>query len=252
MLGGEYVSYNKQEITSCKNMKLQMSEHLNEKGIKNVDLQKIKKTQAKFDSLASSTSFPPIRIAAPTWNTTATLKNIPIDSNLAWLLCALCMAMSWVIYITYYNSRVIGYILTRVLNHFIKQGYVKVGSLSVSVLSGKIMFRDVAYITEDCTWRAQDGWIIFRWWYPYVRKEISEVSARTIHRCLQQTGLSARRSLLGLPLMQNDRRLRRQRCNERRIWAAESGVFVLWGNPGIPGILNFDTRKFRGSSFKRK
>ncbi|KFM73890.1 hypothetical protein X975_01874, partial [Stegodyphus mimosarum] len=36
------------------------------------------------------------------------------------------------------------------------------------------MFRDVAYINEDCTWRAQDGWIIFRWWYPYVRKEISE------------------------------------------------------------------------------
>ncbi|GIY39873.1 transmembrane protein KIAA1109 [Caerostris extrusa] len=101
-------------------------------------------------------------------------KNIPIDSNLAWLLCALCMAMSWVIYITYYNSRVIGYILTRFLNHFIKQGYVKIGSLSISVLSGKIMFRDVAYITEDCTWRAQDGWIIFRWWYPYVHKEISE------------------------------------------------------------------------------
>ncbi|GBL75453.1 Uncharacterized protein KIAA1109 [Araneus ventricosus] len=129
---------------------------------------------ALFDTLASSTSLPPIRIPAPTWNATATLKNIPIDSNLAWLLCALCMAMSWVIYITYYNSRVIGYILTRVLNHFIKQGYVKVGSLSISVLSGKIMFRDVAYITEDCTWRAQDGWIIFRWWYPYVRKEISE------------------------------------------------------------------------------
>lgn len=48
------------------------------------------------------------------------------------------------------------------------------GSLSVSVLSGKIMFRDVAYINEDCTWRAQDGWIIFRWWYPYVKREISD------------------------------------------------------------------------------
>ncbi|XP_035231560.1 transmembrane protein KIAA1109-like [Stegodyphus dumicola] len=128
-----------------------------------------------FEVSHSSTGTPTIsRIPAPTWNTTAPLKNIPIDSNLAWLLCALSLAMSWVIYITYYNSRVIGYILTKVLNRFSKHGYIKVGSLSISILSGKVMFRDVAYINEDCTWRAQDGWIIFRWWYPYVRKEISE------------------------------------------------------------------------------
>ncbi|GFW29711.1 transposable element Tcb1 transposase [Trichonephila clavipes] len=39
-----------------------------------------------------------------------------------------------------------------------------------------------------------------------------------IHLCapLHQSGLSARRPLLGLPLMQNHRRLRRQWCKERR------------------------------------
>ncbi|GFX81410.1 transposable element Tcb1 transposase [Trichonephila clavipes] len=47
------------------------------------------------------------------------------------------------------------------------------------------------------------------------------VSARTIRRRLQQSGLSARRPLLGLPLMQNHRRLLRQWCDERRMWAAE-------------------------------
>ncbi|GFU60620.1 transposable element Tcb1 transposase [Trichonephila clavipes] len=47
------------------------------------------------------------------------------------------------------------------------------------------------------------------------------VSARTIRRCLQQNGLSARRPLLGLPLTQNHRRLRRQWCDERRMWVAE-------------------------------
>ncbi|GFV07184.1 transposable element Tcb1 transposase [Trichonephila clavipes] len=36
------------------------------------------------------------------------------------------------------------------------------------------------------------------------------VSARTIRRRLQQSGLSARLPLLGLPLTQNHRRLRRQ------------------------------------------
>ncbi|GFS75690.1 transposable element Tcb1 transposase [Trichonephila clavipes] len=47
------------------------------------------------------------------------------------------------------------------------------------------------------------------------------VSARTIRSRLQQSDLFARRSLLVLPLMQNHRRLRRQWCDERRMWVAE-------------------------------
>ncbi|GFT95008.1 transposable element Tcb1 transposase [Trichonephila clavipes] len=43
------------------------------------------------------------------------------------------------------------------------------------------------------------------------------VSARTIRRRSQQSGLSARRPLLGLPLTQNPRRLRHQWCDERRM-----------------------------------
>ncbi|GFX92473.1 transposable element Tc1 transposase [Trichonephila clavipes] len=44
------------------------------------------------------------------------------------------------------------------------------------------------------------------------------VSACTIRRRLQQSGLSARRALLCLPLTQNHRHLRRQWCDERRMW----------------------------------
>ncbi|GFU78136.1 transposable element Tcb1 transposase [Trichonephila clavipes] len=39
------------------------------------------------------------------------------------------------------------------------------------------------------------------------------VSARTIRRRLQQSGLSARRPFFGLPLTQNHRRLRSQLCD---------------------------------------
>ncbi|GFW23319.1 transposable element Tcb1 transposase [Trichonephila clavipes] len=53
------------------------------------------------------------------------------------------------------------------------------------------------------------------------------VSARTIRRRLQQSGLSARRPLLGLPLTQSHRRLRRQWCDERRMWAAEWNEVVF-------------------------
>ena len=59
----------------------------------------------------------------------AQLRHITMDSNFAWLLCSLLSAMIWVIYITYYHSRVLGFVLTRILNRnlFLKQGYMHVG-----------------------------------------------------------------------------------------------------------------------------
>ena len=48
------------------------------------------------------------------------------------------------------------------------------GSFSFAVLSGKVMFRDVLFTTEDYSIRVQDGWAIFRWWRPYIYKEISD------------------------------------------------------------------------------
>ncbi|GFV83383.1 transposable element Tcb1 transposase [Trichonephila clavipes] len=53
------------------------------------------------------------------------------------------------------------------------------------------------------------------------------VSARTIRRHLQQSGLFERRPLLGLPLAHNHRRLSRQWCEERRMWVAEWNEVVF-------------------------
>lgn len=53
------------------------------------------------------------------------------------------------------------------------------------------------------------------------------VSARTIRRRLQQSGMSARRPLLRLPLTGNHRRLRRQWCDERRTWTTEWNDIVF-------------------------
>ncbi|GFU87209.1 transposable element Tcb1 transposase [Trichonephila clavipes] len=51
--------------------------------------------------------------------------------------------------------------------------------------------------------------------------------ARTIRRPLQQSGLNARRPLLGLPLTPNHRCLRHQWCEEKRMWAAEWNEVVF-------------------------
>ncbi|GFT21182.1 transposable element Tcb1 transposase [Trichonephila clavipes] len=53
------------------------------------------------------------------------------------------------------------------------------------------------------------------------------VTARTIRHRLQQSGLSSKRPLLGLPLTQNRRRLHRQWCDERRMWVAEWNEVVF-------------------------
>ncbi|GFY26653.1 transposable element Tc1 transposase [Trichonephila clavipes] len=50
---------------------------------------------------------------------------------------------------------------------------------------------------------------------------------------LHQSGLSKRRPLLGLPLTQNRRRLRRQWCDERRMWAAEWNEVVFTDESSI-------------------
>ncbi|GFX74822.1 transposable element Tcb1 transposase [Trichonephila clavipes] len=67
------------------------------------------------------------------------------------------------------------------------------------------------------------------------------VSARTIRRHLQQSGLSARRPLLGQPLTQNPRRLRRQWCDERRMWVAEWNEVVFTDESRI-SLQHHDSR----------
>ncbi|GFW53704.1 transposable element Tcb1 transposase [Trichonephila clavipes] len=59
------------------------------------------------------------------------------------------------------------------------------------------------------------------------------VSARTIRHRLQQSGLSARRPLLVLPLTQNHRCLHHQWCDERRMWVAECNEIAFNYESGI-------------------
>ena len=61
--------------------------------------------------------------------------------------------------------------LAALLHH---HGYVVAGSFSFSMLSGKVMFRDIHFITEDYAVHIQLGLAIFRWWRPLILKEITE------------------------------------------------------------------------------
>lgn len=53
-------------------------------------------------------------------------KELP-QSTFYWLLISIVAAIAWVVYLTYYNSRVIGLVLTIILNKFVKYGHVQLG-----------------------------------------------------------------------------------------------------------------------------
>lgn len=137
------------------------------------------------ESLSMSTVTSPF-VTAETWTvisstvranrTNEGFEDLKMDSNFITLLCSLISAICWLMYITFYNSRVTGYAVTRLVNRFyVSDGaYFKLGSVTINVLSGKIMFRDVAYITQDWSGRVQDGYLIFRWWRSYVPKDATE------------------------------------------------------------------------------
>ncbi|KAH8323336.1 hypothetical protein KR067_005364 [Drosophila pandora] len=125
----------------------------------------------------SDDSFPLGFPEVGTWNSThnVAFNDMNLDARMIWLLASLLTTITWVTYITFYNSRVIGMLITKIANRwFIKGAYFKIGSVALNPLAGKIMFRDFVYITYDYTVRAQDGYFIFRWWRSYVPKDVSE------------------------------------------------------------------------------
>ncbi|VDK65860.1 unnamed protein product [Onchocerca ochengi] len=91
------------------------------------------------------------------------------DKASFWLMLgSLLLFIVWIVFITYYMSRVIGpivaFFLTRIAH---LKGYdvqITMGSFSISFLSGKIMFRDFRCMNRNYLFSCNDGWIIFSYW----------------------------------------------------------------------------------------
>ena len=48
------------------------------------------------------------------------------SSNFAIFMCSLIFGMFWITYITLFNARVVGSIITKIANKFVSEGYFKV------------------------------------------------------------------------------------------------------------------------------
>lgn len=109
---------------------------------------------------------------------------MPIDADFAWLLFLLFLSLLWTTYALYYNARLFGLIITKLANNvFIarylfpntkrsEQPHFSVSSFSITFIAGKIMIRDLIWITTDYSIRVQDGWLIFSWWQPFEPRDI--------------------------------------------------------------------------------
>ena len=53
-------------------------------------------------------------------------KELP-ESTLYWLFISIAVAVIWIIYLTLFNARVLGLILTAIVNKFVRYGHIKFG-----------------------------------------------------------------------------------------------------------------------------
>lgn len=69
------------------------------------------------------------------------LEDIKMDSNFAMLLCSLVFAVAWVIYVTYYNSRLVGYIITKIVNKLFmgNKKFFRIGKQTISCNLGLLL-----------------------------------------------------------------------------------------------------------------
>ncbi|XP_065669615.1 bridge-like lipid transfer protein family member 1 isoform X3 [Hydra vulgaris] len=94
--------------------------------------------------------------------------NFNNNPGLVFVLISCACTGLWLFFLTFYLSRITGFILTKILQkRYLKNGYLSIGSFSMSLLSGKFMFRDIRYITKDFSIIVIDGQIIFKWWLTY-------------------------------------------------------------------------------------
>jgi hypothetical protein len=112
--------------------------------------------------------------------------------NFFLLLGALLLFVLWALFSVYFFSRksystqffiilfsgvaglILGIFLKRLLPFMLgdqqKLEHFSIGSFSLSILAGKLMFRDVIYVTEDNVVRINDGYFIFSFWRSVPKK----------------------------------------------------------------------------------
>ncbi|GAA50289.1 hypothetical protein CLF_104333 [Clonorchis sinensis] len=98
-------------------------------------------------------------------------------------ILSLVMLIVWSIYLLFYNSRVVGILISLLARRFVKHGFIRFGSVSFSALGGKLMLRDFAYMTDDYTIRCCYAIVVFNYWLRFTSSTVAR-DPRVGGRCL--------------------------------------------------------------------
>ncbi|TGZ54627.1 hypothetical protein CRM22_010592 [Opisthorchis felineus] len=98
-------------------------------------------------------------------------------------ILSLVMLIVWSIYLLFYNSRVVGILISLLARRFVKHGFIRFGSVSFSALGGKLMLRDFAYMTDDYTLRCCYAIVVFNYWLRFTSSTVAR-DPRGGGRCL--------------------------------------------------------------------
>uniref|UniRef100_A0A158R4Y4 FSA_C domain-containing protein n=1 Tax=Syphacia muris TaxID=451379 RepID=A0A158R4Y4_9BILA len=116
----------------------------------------------------------------------------PLKLRHWYLFVCLFLFIIWNTFTTFYFSRIIGpvlaFILTRLYRLKGSNVYFSLGSFSISLLSGKVMFRNFYYTCCDYSIRCNDGWVQFRYW-AYVAEKPSARGSLTSRVSVALNGL---------------------------------------------------------------
>jgi hypothetical protein len=92
----------------------------------------------------------------------------------------------FLVFYLFFSSRLIGYVISLILNALLKgQGQIRIGSLHIGLLGGKICVRDFVYCSKNISIRVVDGYIAIQWWKAWAQSTaLVLVSASGLEYCI--------------------------------------------------------------------
>ncbi len=103
------------------------------------------------------------------------------------LVIVYLLTIVWILYLILYHSRIQGIILSYILRRFYFKdaSQIKFDSLSISFISGSIMFRNLHYTTGSYFVFIKDGCLVFRYWSKTKTKPIIRLKIKLYHLDVQ-------------------------------------------------------------------
>ena len=103
------------------------------------------------------------------------------------LVFVYALTIIWILYLILYNSRIQGILLSYILQRFYFKdtGQIRFDSLSISFISGSIMFRNLHYTTGSYFVFIRDGCLVFRYWSRTTKKPTVRLKIKLYHLDMQ-------------------------------------------------------------------